>query len=73
MYWATLWSLPLLHITWVHNLKIKPANFSPQYSRDELEEMKLCLQQFNTLFSNMEQRFSEERAAAYSALSDADR
>ncbi|XP_013879232.1 uncharacterized protein LOC106528572 [Austrofundulus limnaeus] len=43
------------------------------YSRDELEEMKLCLQQFNTLFSNMEQKFSEERAAAYSALSDADR
>lgn len=60
-------------ITWVHCLKRKYDFLSPQYSLGELEEMKLCLQQFNLLFRNMEERFSEERAAAYNALSDADR
>lgn len=64
------YSLPLSQD---HCLKSNSDFFSSQYSLGELEEMKLCLQRFNLLFRDMEERFSEERAAAYSALSDADR
>ncbi|XP_078018988.1 uncharacterized protein itprid1 isoform X2 [Epinephelus lanceolatus] len=43
------------------------------YSLDELEEMMLCLQQFCSVLSNMEEQLSEDQAAVYSALSDQDR
>ncbi|XP_034005574.1 uncharacterized protein itprid1 isoform X1 [Trematomus bernacchii] len=43
------------------------------YSLDELEEMILCLQQFRSVLSNMEEQLSEDQAAVYSALSDQDR
>ncbi|XP_070709419.1 uncharacterized protein itprid1 [Pempheris klunzingeri] len=43
------------------------------YSLDELEEMMLCLQQFRSVLSNMEEQLSEDQAAVYSALSDQDR
>lgn len=46
---------------------------APQYSLDELEEMMLCLQQFCSVLSNMEEQLSEDQAAVYSALSDQDR
>lgn len=46
---------------------------SPQYSLDELEEMMLCLQQFCSVFSNMEEQLSEDQAAVYSLLSDQDK
>ncbi|XP_045909320.1 protein ITPRID2-like isoform X2 [Micropterus dolomieu] len=46
---------------------------SPQYSLDELEEMMLCLQQFRSVLSNMEEQLSEEQAAVYTSLSDQDR
>ncbi|TKS88109.1 Coiled-coil domain-containing protein 129 [Collichthys lucidus] len=43
------------------------------YSLDELEEMMLCLQQFCSVLSNMEEQLSEDQAAVYSVLSDQDR
>ncbi|XP_026219686.1 serine-rich adhesin for platelets isoform X2 [Anabas testudineus] len=43
------------------------------YSLDELEEMMLCLQQFCSVLSNMEEQLSEDQAAVYSALTDQDR
>ncbi|XP_033964152.1 nucleolar protein dao-5 isoform X2 [Pseudochaenichthys georgianus] len=43
------------------------------YSLGELEEMMLCLQQFRSVLSNMEEQLSEDQAAVYSALSDQDR
>ncbi|KAM9337585.1 uncharacterized protein itprid1, partial [Symphorus nematophorus] len=43
------------------------------YSLDELEEMLLCLQQFCSVLSNMEEQLSEDQAAVYSSLSDQDR
>ncbi|XP_075938252.1 uncharacterized protein itprid1 isoform X3 [Anarhichas minor] len=43
------------------------------YSLDELEEMMLCLQQFCSVLSNMEEQLSEDQATVYSALSDQDR
>ncbi|XP_029005258.1 uncharacterized protein itprid1 isoform X2 [Betta splendens] len=43
------------------------------FSLDELEEMMLCLQQFCSVLSNMEEQLSEDQAAVYSALSDHDR
>lgn len=43
------------------------------YSLDELEEMMVCLQQFRSVLSNMEEQLSEDQAAVYSALSDKDR
>ncbi|KAK9528055.1 hypothetical protein VZT92_014555 [Zoarces viviparus] len=46
---------------------------SSSYSLDELEEMMLCLQQFCSVLSNMEEQLSEDQAAVYNALSDQDR
>ncbi|XP_059183392.1 uncharacterized protein LOC131962408 [Centropristis striata] len=43
------------------------------YSLDELEEMMVCLQQFRSVLSNMEEQLSEDQAAVYSALSEQDR
>eukprot|EP00064_Thunnus_orientalis_P001810 superscaffoldBa00000124_g1813 len=43
------------------------------YSLSELEEMMLCLQQFRSVLSNMEEQLSEDQAAVYSALSEQDR
>ncbi|XP_032366712.1 protein ITPRID1 [Etheostoma spectabile] len=43
------------------------------YSLDELEEMMLCVQQFRSVLSNMEEQLSEDQAAVYSVLSDHDR
>ncbi|XP_030612956.1 uncharacterized protein itprid1 [Archocentrus centrarchus] len=43
------------------------------YSLDELEEMMLCLRQFCSVLSNMEEQLSEDQAAVYSCLSDQDR
>ncbi|XP_070784680.1 uncharacterized protein itprid1 [Enoplosus armatus] len=43
------------------------------YSLNELEEMMLCLQQFRSVLSNMEEQLSEDQAAVYSSLSDQDR
>ncbi|XP_038578434.1 uncharacterized protein PB18E9.04c isoform X2 [Micropterus salmoides] len=43
------------------------------YSLDELEEMMLCLQQFRSVLSNMEEQLSEDQAAVYTSLSDQDR
>ncbi|KAK2859311.1 hypothetical protein Q5P01_003931 [Channa striata] len=43
------------------------------YSLDELEELMLCLQQFCSVLSNMEEQLSEDQASVYSALSDLDR
>lgn len=46
---------------------------SPQYSLGDLEEMMLCLQQFCSVLSNMEEQLSEDQASVYSALSEQDR
>lgn len=35
--------------------------------------MMLCLQQFCSVFSNMEEQLSEDQAAVYSLLSDQDK
>ncbi|KAM8731659.1 uncharacterized protein AB9X84_025974 [Acanthopagrus schlegelii] len=43
------------------------------YSLDELEEMMLCLQQFFSVLSNMEEQLSEDQTAVYSVLSNQDR
>ncbi|XP_029979753.1 flocculation protein FLO11-like [Sphaeramia orbicularis] len=43
------------------------------YSLHELEEMILCLQQFRSVLSTMEDQLSEDQAAVYSALTDQDR
>lgn len=56
--------------TW---LKGNSCTCSLQYSLDELEEMMLCLQQFCSVLSNMEEQLTEDQAAVYSALSDQDR
>ncbi|XP_054478627.1 uncharacterized protein LOC129110555 [Anoplopoma fimbria] len=49
------------------------SRYNIPYSLDELEEMMLCLQQFRSVLSNMEEQLSEDQAAVYSALSDQDR
>ncbi|XP_050922597.1 uncharacterized protein itprid1 isoform X6 [Lates calcarifer] len=43
------------------------------YSLGDLEEMMLCLQQFCSVLSNMEEQLSEDQASVYSALSEQDR
>ncbi|KAM7370270.1 hypothetical protein PAMP_011535 [Pampus punctatissimus] len=43
------------------------------YSLNELEEMMLCLQQFRSVLSNMEEQLSEDKATVYNALSEQDR
>ncbi|CAK6973259.1 uncharacterized protein itprid1 [Scomber scombrus] len=43
------------------------------YSLNELEQMMLCLQQFRSVLSNMEEHLSEDQAAVYSSLSEQDR
>ncbi|KAG7216780.1 hypothetical protein INR49_021178 [Caranx melampygus] len=46
---------------------------SMPYSLADLEDMMLCLQQFRSVLSNMEEQLSEDQAAVYSDLSDQDR
>ncbi|XP_041824131.1 uncharacterized protein itprid1 [Melanotaenia boesemani] len=43
------------------------------YSLDELEEMMLCLQQFRSVFSDIEEQSCEDQAAVYSVFSTTDR
>ncbi|KAK1885456.1 Protein ITPRID1 [Dissostichus eleginoides] len=62
-------SMPHLHVEFVEMLTVVCVL---QYSLDELEEMMLCLQQFRSVLSNMEEQLSEDQAAVYSALSDQD-
>ncbi|XP_028289393.1 uncharacterized protein itprid1 isoform X2 [Parambassis ranga] len=54
-----------------HNKEHKTRSFP--YSLDELEEMMLCVRQFRSVLSNMEEQLSEDQAAVYSSLSDKDR
>ncbi|XP_072234402.1 uncharacterized protein itprid1 [Leuresthes tenuis] len=43
------------------------------YSLDELKKMMLCLQQFRSVFSNIEEQISVDQAAVYGTLSNIDR
>ncbi|KAM8881631.1 uncharacterized protein itprid1 [Synchiropus picturatus] len=43
------------------------------YSLDELEEMILCLQQFRSVLTNMEEQLAEDQAAVYEGLTEQDR
>ncbi|XP_053716110.1 uncharacterized protein itprid1 [Synchiropus splendidus] len=43
------------------------------YSLDELEEMILCLQQFRSVLTNMEEQLAEDQAAVYKGLTEQDR
>ncbi|CAI5686177.1 unnamed protein product [Oreochromis niloticus] len=62
------------HTCCIHKSNNKEHTFgNSPYSLDELEEMLLCLQQFWSVLSNMEEQLSEDQAAVYSCLSDQDR
>ncbi|KAF1372759.1 hypothetical protein PFLUV_G00251950 [Perca fluviatilis] len=55
-----------------HQCTQNTLGYTP-YSLDELEEMMLCVQQFRSVLSNMEEKLSEDQAAVYSVLSEQDR
>lgn len=62
------------HTCCIHKSNNKEPTFgNSPYSLDELEEMLLCLQQFWSVLSNMEEQLSEDQAAVFSCLSDQDR
>ncbi|KAA8579300.1 hypothetical protein FQN60_007090 [Etheostoma spectabile] len=57
----------------LYMFEFESIKFMLTYSLDELEEMMLCVQQFRSVLSNMEEQLSEDQAAVYSVLSDHDR